>query len=337
MLIILCLVLMLTVGRCRDNLKSETRTVRVGDHVNMTCDRRISGTIFWIRLISGNFPEVLGKTFSFDTDTRITTKEEPGLFVLGIKTAQLSDSAVYYCVKIHQRALEFLETIVLTVKGPNPDTTAAPVNDPVPPKDSVSPHCSVLYDNENKICPEEKCVCCLRVGPHQSPLCFNYTHGCSVYEKDQNPDKKLSTEKCLCSFWMNLSSSDAWRYHCADDTRGEALPGNTSKLNNEESCLLKNNTVISLLCAALAVSLVLIVCLVVSIKNLKKKTHAAVLLQPNAAASGFQQTDEDSLIYSAPAFKRNATKAEMRDAKSAENESIYSTVIYNHQNTAGSS
>ncbi|KAA8588681.1 hypothetical protein FQN60_010026 [Etheostoma spectabile] len=96
----------------------------------------------------------------------------------------------------------------------------------------------------------------------------------------------------------------------------------------------KDHTVLCLLGAALATSLIVIAFLIYSIKKLKKQScgccNTAVALQTNGAtASGHQQsqqTDED-LVYSAAIFTiRKASKGGTRDAKTEEKESIYSEV-----------
>ncbi|XP_039669688.1 uncharacterized protein LOC120566986 [Perca fluviatilis] len=336
MMIVVYLLLMLRVGRCTDDQIFETRTVGVGGDVRLTCPRKSTGSLFWIRLVSGEFPKVLGKTFSFESDPRITATEEPGTFVLHIAKARLSDTAVYYCMRIHQHNFTFLKGADLRVEGPEPDPTAVPPSDPVGPGDSVTLQCSVLSDSENKTCPEEQSVFCFRAGSHHCGPGFNYTQGNSVEEHEKNPEG-LSTKKCIYSFFKNVSSSDGETYHCAVVTCGEIFSGNGSKLETEAVNMQdsqKDHTVICLLGAALAISLIVIAFLIYSIKKLKKKScgccNTAVGLQTNAAtASGHQQsqqTDED-LVYSAPIFtSRKASKGGTRDAKTEEEESVYSDV-----------
>ncbi|XP_078116310.1 uncharacterized protein LOC144524139 [Sander vitreus] len=151
----------------------------------------------------------------------------------------------------------------------------------------------------------------------------------------KNPEG-LSTKKCIYSFFKNVSSSDGGTYYCAGATCGEIFSGNGSKLETEVNMQdsLKDHTVLCLLGAALAISLIVIAFLIYSIKKLKKKScgccNTDVALQTNAAtASGHQQsqqTDED-LVYSAPMFtSRKASKGGTRDAKTEEEESIYSDV-----------
>ena len=102
------------------------KTVEVGDDVTLTCARHDSllstFNLFWIRLVSGNMPELLGGTHSFDFDgvdktSRITAKQGDGTFLLHISEAQLSDTGLYYCLKQKQLNMTFLEGTFLRIQG----------------------------------------------------------------------------------------------------------------------------------------------------------------------------------------------------------------------------
>ncbi|XP_029297976.1 uncharacterized protein LOC115014955 isoform X2 [Cottoperca gobio] len=323
MRIVFYLLLMLRVGRSTDDQNFETKTVGVGDDVRLTCPRKLTGNLFWIRLVSGAFPQVYSLL-----GNRITATKEPGTLDLHIKDARLSDAAVYYCMKIYKQNFTFLKGTDLRVED-------LP-SDPVRPGDSVTLQCSVLSDSENKTCAGQHSVFWFRVGSHQCCPNFNYTQGNGVEEQERNPEG-LSTKKCIDNFFKNVSSSDAGTFYCAVATCGEIFTGNRSKLDTEVNMWdpQKANTVLILLCSALAISVFVIAFLTYSVKKLKERSCAgcntAVALQAQATtASGDQQrqqTDEDSLIYSAPTFTgRKANKAATRDAKTEEEESIYTDV-----------
>ena len=101
------------------------KTVDVGQNVTLTCNRQKSpqSTLFWIRLVSGTFPEILGGTYSFNYKAvdqynhHITAKQGPGTFVLRITETQLSDTAVYYCIKVKNTHMTFLSGTFLRIKG----------------------------------------------------------------------------------------------------------------------------------------------------------------------------------------------------------------------------
>ena len=102
------------------------KTVDVGDDVTLTCasQKSLPSTfnLFWIRLVSGNMPESLGGTFNFDDDgvnktPRITAKQGDGTFLLHISEAQLSDTGLYYCVKVDSLNMTFVEGTFLRLQG----------------------------------------------------------------------------------------------------------------------------------------------------------------------------------------------------------------------------
>ncbi|XP_031159119.1 signal-regulatory protein beta-2-like isoform X1 [Sander lucioperca] len=344
MLILFC-VAFFTMGRCTDDQSFVTKTVCVGEDVTLTCSRPsgLSGYLFWIRVVAGNFPEMLGATYTFDNGNvnktpRITAKQEPGTFVLHITKTELSDTAFYYCEQVVELQTTFLNKTSLKVKAPEPDITAVIQDfpsDPARPGDSVTLQCSVLSDSD-KTCPGEQSVFWFRAGSSEFHPSLIYAHRNRGDECEKSPEA-YSPQKCVYNFSKIISSSDAGTYYCAVATCGEILFGNGTKLDIEAANMSSGdcqraNTILSLLCAALATSLTVVALLVYTIK--KKKFNccnaAAAVLQTNATSTGdqqSQQTDEDSLVYSVPNFTRGkAGRSVRRDATTVEGESIYTDV-----------
>ncbi|XP_030252041.1 signal-regulatory protein beta-2-like [Sparus aurata] len=250
MLIIVHVLLVLRIGGCTDDPIFETKTVGVGQNVTLTCDRqtRHYTYLYWIRLVSGNFPEFLGGTFAANVEDfvqtyRITTKQEPGKFVLYIPEAQLSDTAIYYCITVKTFKMAFMKGTFLTIKGkyrPEPDVTDITqdsLSDPVHPGDSVTLQCSVLSDSQNKPCPGGHSVFWFRAGSDESNPSFIYSHGNSGAGCETSLEAR-SPQKCVYSFSKNISSSDAGTYYCAVATCGEILFGNGTKLEVEGICII---------------------------------------------------------------------------------------------------
>ncbi|XP_028271612.1 uncharacterized protein LOC114442349 isoform X1 [Parambassis ranga] len=325
MLLIICSLLMFRAGDCQKNQIFETKTVRVGDDVKLTCPLSGLGTFYWFKVVSENVPEILGKTSSLNHfNDHIHTEKQPGKFILYIKRAEKGDAGVYFCMKTFTQDLTFINRTHLKIKGSGPALTAAPPSDPVRPEDTVTLQCSVFHDSENKTCPADNGVFCFSTDSH-----LNYTEGGDEHENNS------TTKKCFYSYFRNFSSSDARTYNCTVTTCKETVSGN--KPSAEAGCLCdsKDRTVLCLLSAALAFSLILIAILLYSIKKLKEKSYmycGAVALQTNTpeATRGDQenqQTDEDLPVYATANFSsKNTSKSGKNEARPAEEESIYTDV-----------
>ncbi|XP_051810655.1 uncharacterized protein LOC127535816 [Acanthochromis polyacanthus] len=231
----------LRIKGCIDDHNFVTETVGVGQNVTLTCTRQRSShkeTLHWIRLVSGKYPEFLGGTHTFDSNDktinktpRITAKQGPGAFILQIHETQLSDSGFYYCIKVKQLNMEFMNTTFLRIKEPEP----VPPSDPEHPGDPVTLQCSVLSDSERKTCPEQQHrVFWFRAGSDESHPSFIYADGNSQDECDTTPEAQ-SPQKCIYSFSKTFNSSDAGTYYFAVATCGQILFGNGAKLDIKES------------------------------------------------------------------------------------------------------
>lgn len=85
--------------------------------MTLKCPCKSFQSVYWIRLIPGNLPEVLGKALnSMGVDSRIRTTDESGAFFLRIKKTKLSDTGVYFCMQM-QKILTFLKGADLRVEG----------------------------------------------------------------------------------------------------------------------------------------------------------------------------------------------------------------------------
>ncbi|XP_062249546.1 uncharacterized protein LOC133958656 isoform X2 [Platichthys flesus] len=341
MLILFQLLLLLGATRSAFGQIFETKTADVGDDVKLTCRRQktnVSAKLFWIRLVSGNLPEFLGGTPSYDDDRvnetpHFTDKQEPGSFVLYINKAEPSDAGGYYCMEQNYLHMKLLSGTFLKIKGPEPNITAViqvRPSDPVGSGDSVTLQCSVLSDSVNRTCPRYNRLYWFRADESHPSLV--YVHGSSGDECDGSLEAH-SPHRCVFNFCKSFSSSDFGTYYCAVVTCGEILFGRGIKLENEVVNMWnvqKTNTIMYLLSAALAISLIVVVVL------FKKKTcdccKDGVSLQTEAAAVGgnppSQQRHEDSLVYSAPNFsRRKAGKTTGRgNVKPADGETVYSDV-----------
>uniref|UniRef100_A0A087XLX7 Ig-like domain-containing protein n=1 Tax=Poecilia formosa TaxID=48698 RepID=A0A087XLX7_POEFO len=242
MVVIFYFLLLLGDGRVINGYNLETKTIQVGKNVTLTCPRlptSQSQNMFWVKFSSGNWPESLGQTITFDYEkvfqTRhFTTKQGKGTFVLHIKEAQRNDTALYYCVKVESLKLVFLNGIFLKIEGPESALTAViqePLCDPVFPGDRVTLRCSVFSDCESRKCPTDHRVYWLKTGPDKSHPDIIYADGNRTNRCQRKIDNRT---KWVYNFSKNISSSDAGIYYCAVATCGEILFGNGTKLGVKE-------------------------------------------------------------------------------------------------------
>lgn len=88
---------------CRSDQINERMTIVSGESVRLRCSWDYKGPLFWIRLVPGKLPEVLGKTFGSKTaGHRIRITEENQASFLRIARATISDSGYYYCITYYK-------------------------------------------------------------------------------------------------------------------------------------------------------------------------------------------------------------------------------------------
>lgn len=263
---------------CTDEEKIEIKTVRLEDDVKLTCPRKTSalnsGKLFWFRQISGDLPEFMGGTFSFDYDevtqtNRTTLKQEPGTFVLIINQTQLNDTGLYFCVKQEELKMTLLKGVFLRTEGPESDITTIIQDlsaDPDHP-DLKTLQCSVLSDSETKTCPGNHRVFGFRSGSDEDHPSVIYTHGNRRDECEESPETQ-SPQKCVYSFSKTVSSSDAGTYYCAVATCGQMLFGNGTEINIEGGNMkMIQTTPLFVVAGVLALSLILNAILTYKIKT----------------------------------------------------------------------
>ncbi|XP_061582146.1 signal-regulatory protein beta-2-like [Cololabis saira] len=280
MCLLIYAILMIRQGCCTGDYVFGTKTVSVGQNVTLTCPRETTSlqqeSLYWMRIVSGNQPEVLGATYVFDASDSIsktpdvTAKQESQTFILHINETKLRDTGLYFCIKVHSLNMMILKGEFLRIKGPEPDTTAVTQvfpSDPVHPGEQITLDCSVFSDSEKKTCPSN--VYWFRAGSEESHPSLIYAHKNSSGDCNSSPETR-SAQKCDYSFSKTVSSTDAGTYYCAVASCGQILFGNGAKLEIKASDmwdLQTANVILCLLCAALTTSLVVITFLVYTLKK----------------------------------------------------------------------
>ncbi|XP_068571578.1 uncharacterized protein [Cebidichthys violaceus] len=246
---------------------------------------------------------------------------------------KLSDTGVYYCLRVNRLDVILLNGTFLRIGGPEPNITAIiqeRLSDPVHPGDSVTLQCSVLSDSEEKTCPEEQSVYWFRAGSNGSYPSVIYAQRNNNAGCEKSPEAH-SPQKCVYSFSKNVGFSDAGTYYCAVATCGEILFGNGTKLDIEEtgSWSFGDGTFLVLLCAVFTISVNVAAVLIYAIKKNKCdycNNEAAVSLLENVAKRNLKR-NEDTWIYSAVVFTAiKSCRGGTRDAETTERERIYAAV-----------
>uniref|UniRef100_A0A665WDL0 Ig-like domain-containing protein n=1 Tax=Echeneis naucrates TaxID=173247 RepID=A0A665WDL0_ECHNA len=305
-----------------DEMTFETKTVVVGEDVKLTCPRQTSdysATLFWIRLVYGNLPEVLGGTYSFDDyrvnkSPRSTAKQKPGTFLLHFHKTEQSDTGLYYCIKVDDLEMKFLTGTFLRVKGAEPEITTnfqLPPSDPVRPGDSVTLQCSVLFDSEKKTCPGDHSVYWFRAGSDEAHPSFIYAHGNNRDHCKKTPESE-STQKCDYFFSKNVSSSDAGTHYCAVATCGEILFGNGTKLEIDKLEIEGKWRIFLYKC-----SIGIFLCLISEYSD----------FSPSFLYIFLQRGNDDAWIYSSAIYSVIKTgSCSLKDAKAAERERTFTAM-----------
>ncbi|XP_029369088.1 uncharacterized protein LOC115050383 [Echeneis naucrates] len=341
MLILFCIILVFTSGRCREDRDILQKHVSVGADVTLTCNYHNNmsnpGSLYWIRHVPGNLPEVLGATYTFgglniNNTPRFIATIGSGTYVLRISNTQLSDTAFYYCEIVLELQKTYGNFTFLRVTEPEATITAVtqePPYDLVRPGDSVTFQCLVLSDSEKGACSEDHHVYWLRVSSAESHPAIIHVNANAGDRSEESPEAQ-PLQKCLYSFFKNnISSSDAGTYYCAVVTCGEIIFGNGTKLEIEAT-----NMSSFLLSAALALSLIIIAFLIYIIKknNFNCFSDSAAAVQTNAASANLSHVaDEDTLIYSVAKFTEKPGRHLRRGANVVDEKSLYTDVAFKRE------
>ncbi|KAM4585825.1 uncharacterized protein V3H82_004808 isoform 4-T4 [Fundulus diaphanus] len=325
MILIIYLLLTMKDGCCKDYPTIETKTIYVGDPVKLTCSRRDAGEFLWMKISSGDSPDILGKHENMYSHVKVFFK--PGIFVLQITRARLNDSGLYFCQRKYEGNKRILNLTYLSVE--ESATITDPTSAPPHLRDSLTLYCSGLRDSQNKSCPGDESLLCFRAESIQTISSLNDT--------DNEEDRlRFNSEGCVYSYFKNYSMSGAQIYRCAvtkydENTSGGKSNPNTKAENQRDSS--NYNTVVCLMSAALAICLVVIAFLIYLNIQVNKKLNeccsATVAQQSHESIRRNQESrksHEDVLVYSAVSTRRKASKKRTAGTSSEEQEVIYTEV-----------
>ncbi|XP_023814733.1 uncharacterized protein LOC105354840 [Oryzias latipes] len=316
---------------CANDLFYETKAVKVGDHVKLNCSRGSAGELVWMRIVSDNPPENLTE----NKTPNVKVNPEPGSLELKIAKAQLSDTALYICMrKKNGHLLSFNVTYLIVEETAKPAVTEAPPSTPsipVCPVNSLTLQCTILHDSLKNSCLSNDSVLCFNNKSNYSYL--NNTKDNRVNENANNSEG-TSVNKCFPGVFKNLTFSDGRTYYCAVPKRAEKTPEETSQTNSGVggSTSKEDETVRNCLTAALVISQIVIVFLLYLVKKLKTESNDSSdgpqqILTSAGGDQENQQENEDTLVYAAPVFTgRKTRKTKKRVRQDQSEETIYSSV-----------
>ncbi|XP_069027631.1 uncharacterized protein [Embiotoca jacksoni] len=211
-----------------------------------------------------------------------------------LRTVQ-EDEGMYHCTNADFFNTEWNGTYLL-VKGNSQTSNYTVTQWPTasgPGRDSATLQCSILSDPEHMKCPGHHSVFWFRVGSDESHPDTIFTDGNRNNECDEESDAQKS---CVYRFSKNIISSDAGTYYCAVTTCGRILFGNISKLHLGCMFSQEDSTVIFLLCAVLAISLIVIAVFIHAIKKNKSDTCRDTLVPITTVQIGEPVTLTCSLL-----------------------------------------
>uniref|UniRef100_A0A3Q2EF60 Ig-like domain-containing protein n=1 Tax=Cyprinodon variegatus TaxID=28743 RepID=A0A3Q2EF60_CYPVA len=229
---------------CTKDFKLEVKTVTAGHNITLTCPRQSSvlypETYYWIRLVSGKWPEFLRATFNSMDDIskirHIQAKQDRGEFLLEINEAWQNDTGLYYCIKVRQLDFSFVKGTLLKIE----DVNVVLQNPSFGPHHAGNPEalqCSVLSNSERSTCPADNRVYWFRAGSDDSHPSLLYLQGNSLDECEKSLEAP-SIQKCFYNFSETV---DPGTYYCAVAACGQILFGSGAKLNGMWRSLLYNN------------------------------------------------------------------------------------------------
>ncbi|XP_040903640.1 uncharacterized protein LOC121188131 [Toxotes jaculatrix] len=309
-------------------------TVHVGEPVTFTCvlPRELfsSREVFWYKQNAGDTLKVMAmkrKTTKIEfvpefSESRWKVNNAENCSNLTILSTIPEDEGMYHCELKEWINTKWSGTYLL-VKGNSQRTSNYTVvqwptlSGPVHPGDSVTLQCSVFSDPENETCPGDHSVHWFRAGAEKSHPGTIYTAQRSD-ECEKKPDAHSPAKSCVYRFTKSVSSSDAGTFYCAVATCGQILFGHGTQLEIDETGLWsvqKDSIILLLLCAVLAISLVVLAFIIYDIKKNKSDScRAAGSLQENVAKRNLK-VNGDTGIYSAAIFTMvKSESGGMRDA-----------------------
>ncbi|XP_053199376.1 uncharacterized protein LOC128383813 [Scomber japonicus] len=288
-------------------------SVNVGTDVTLECffEDNAAVMFYWYKQTLGLQPKLMSRYYKHDkngslqgefkNDPHLKLETSPGKNHLKISGAENSDSATYYCISGYSNVYDFLESIIVSVKGSGLNIRAKvhqSASESIQPGGSVTLNCTV----HTGTCDDgEHSVYWFKNSEESHPGLI-YTHGGRNDQCERNTNTQTHT--CVYNLPMkSLNLSHAGTYYCAVASCGQILFGNGTKLEfkHEEDSLF----LVYILSGALAYTIIMVVFLAYTIYKM--------LATNSCHCTGLLYQDADNLHYSSLQESKVSRSKRQRD------------------------
>ncbi|XP_062301089.1 uncharacterized protein LOC134006040 [Scomber scombrus] len=311
-------------------------SVNVGTDVNLECFYEDTDAVmfYWYKQTLGLQPKLMSKFYKRDkngslqgeflSDQRLELETSRGKNHLKISGVQITDSATYYCIGGYSYVSDFLESIIVNVKGSGINIQALvhqSAFESIQPG-SVTLNCTV----HTGTCDDgEHSVYWFKYSEESHPGLI-YKQGGGNDQCERNTNTHINT--CVYNLPMkSLNLSHAGTYYCAVASCGQIVFGKRISLGfgHEEDSLV----LVYILSGALVFTIILVVFLAYTVcKMLKTKSCKCTDSQPRSsfalASNAEGNQDADNLHYAA--LKESKVRRSRRQRDDTRTECVYSSV-----------
>uniref|UniRef100_A0A8C2ZDL2 Ig-like domain-containing protein n=1 Tax=Cyclopterus lumpus TaxID=8103 RepID=A0A8C2ZDL2_CYCLU len=246
---------------------------QTGGNLTLLCfhDDVVAVTFYWYKQTLGEKPRHMSTSYKYGAKRTFHAEFKNPRFTLDVGTIknhlritdlQISDSATYYCASSSSYKFDFMEGIVVSVKGSGlnvPVLVHQSASETIQPGGSVTLNCTV----HTGTCDGQHSVYWFKDSEESHPGLI-YTHG----GRNDQCERKPSTQTHTCSYNLPMTLSDAGTYYCAVASCGRVLFGDGTKLDFEDE--LHSVLWVTLLSGALTFTTILSVLLALSVCMMNK-------------------------------------------------------------------
>ncbi|XP_068443857.1 uncharacterized protein [Clinocottus analis] len=323
----------LFIGEMVQTTQNRFLSVQTGENVTLHCFFKdlVAPRLFWYKQTLGQKPKHVSTLYKYNTNGSFHAEFKNPRFTLDARTdqnhlritdLQISDSATYYCLSSFTDKFDFMEAIVVNVKGSGlkvPALVHQSASESIQPGGSVTLNCTV----HTGTCDGPHSVYWFKDSEESHPGLI-YTHGGRNHQCERKPSTQTHT--CVYNLPMkSLDLSHAGTYYCAVASCGHILfgDGTTLDFKDEDSLVL-----VYLLSAALTFTTILGVLLVFLLCLMNKGNHCNSTEPHGRCSAPFTTNEEgaqneENIHYAV--VRENKVNRSRRQRSNNETECTYSS------------